>query len=94
MNGAVGNNAVGSFRDPPTLEALYQEAVKINVRPGWLQRDEPASAERRQSEYLPGHWRYDLCKAALDAAGRLIDVSSHSACAARDHRRAWRLFDC
>ena len=24
---------------------------------------------------MPAHWRYDECKAALDAAGRLIDVS-------------------
>ena len=24
---------------------------------------------------MPAHWRYDVCKAALDAAGRLIDVS-------------------
>jgi len=74
-DGAVASDEVVSLRDTPTLEALYQEAVKINVRPGWLQRDEPAPAEKRQSEYLPAHWSYDLCKAALDSAGRLIDVA-------------------
>ena len=58
-----------------TLEALYEETGKINSTPGWLRRDETAPAGKQQSEYVPAHWRYDVCKAALDAAGRLIDVS-------------------
>ena len=27
-NGTVASDALASFRDPPTLEALYKEAVK------------------------------------------------------------------
>src|SRR5215472_8506740 len=69
------NDRIEAIRSVPTLEALYEEASNINVTPGWLRRDETAPAEKQQSEYVPAHWRYDLCKAALDAAGRLIEVS-------------------
>lgn len=74
VDGATGNR-IDSIRGVPTLEALYEESKKIDVTPGWLRRDETAPAEKQQSDYVPAHWRYDLCKAALDAAGRLIDVS-------------------
>ncbi len=75
MADGATNNRIEAIRSVLTLEALYEEASNINVTPGWLRRNETAPAEKQQSEYVPAHWRYDLCKAALDAAGRLIDVS-------------------
>jgi gentisate 1,2-dioxygenase len=73
-DGAISDR-IETIRSVPTLEDLYQEAGHLNVTPGWLRRDETAPAEKQQSDYLPAHWRYDVCKAALDAAGRLIDVA-------------------
>jgi gentisate 1,2-dioxygenase len=75
MADGATNNRIEAIRSVLTLEALYEEASNINVTPGWLRRDETAPAEKQQSEYVPAHWRYDLCKAALDVAGRLINVS-------------------
>src|SRR5580692_3125088 len=73
-DGAMSDQ-IETIRDVPTLEALYAETAKISTAPGWTRRDETAPADKQQSDYVPAHWRYDLCKAALDAAGRLIDVS-------------------
>jgi gentisate 1,2-dioxygenase len=66
---------IEAIRNVPTLEALYEAASQLNITPGWLRRDETAPVEKAQSVFAPAHWRYDECKAALDAAGRLIDVS-------------------
>jgi gentisate 1,2-dioxygenase len=73
-DGATGDR-IAAIRNVPNLEALYEETGKMSSTPGWLRRDETAPAGKQQSDYVPAHWRYDLCKAALDAAGRLIDVS-------------------
>jgi len=73
-DGALSDR-IETIRNSPTLEALYAETGKISTTPGWLRRDETAPAGKQQSAYAAAHWRYDLCKAMLDAAGRLIDVS-------------------
>ena len=73
-DGAMSDR-IEAIRNVPSLAALYAETGKISTTPGWLRRDETAPAEKQQSEYVPAHWRYDLCQAMLDAAGRLIDVS-------------------
>ena len=73
-DGATGER-IATIRDVPTLEALYTEAGAIGVSPGWTRREELAPTEKPPSQFRPSHWDYDLCKAALDAAGRLIDVS-------------------
>lgn len=75
MADSATSDRIEAIRGVHTLEALYEQAGKINVTPGWLRRDETSPAGKQQSEYAPAHWRYDVCKAALDAAGRLIDVS-------------------
>jgi gentisate 1,2-dioxygenase len=75
MSDSATSDRIEAIRGVHTLEALYEQAGKINVTPGWLRRDETSPAGKQQSEYVPAHWRYDVCKAALDAAGRLIDVS-------------------
>ncbi|HUB95978.1 MAG TPA: cupin domain-containing protein [Stellaceae bacterium] len=66
---------IEAIRNAPSLDVLYSEAQKLNMTPGWLRRDETAPADKAQSAFVPAHWRYEECKAALDAAGRLIDVS-------------------
>src|SRR5215469_9267768 len=71
----VGADRIAAIRNVPNLETLYEETGKMSSTPGWLRRDETAPADKQQSDYVPAHWRYDLCKAALDAAGRLIHVS-------------------
>jgi gentisate 1,2-dioxygenase len=73
-DGAISDR-IQAIRNVPNLEALYEETGKMSSTPGWLRRDETAPAGKQQSDYVPAHWRYDLCRAALDAAGRLIDVS-------------------
>jgi gentisate 1,2-dioxygenase len=64
-----------TIRSVPTLDALYAEADKLWLRPGWVRRAEPILTVEAHSAFVPAHWRYDEAKAALDAAGRLIDVS-------------------
>jgi gentisate 1,2-dioxygenase len=64
-----------SVSDIPTLDALYAEAARVNLTPGWVPRKKPILWAEPKSEYVPAHWRWQDAKAGLDAAGRLIDVS-------------------
>jgi gentisate 1,2-dioxygenase len=64
-----------SSRDIPTLDSLYKAAGGLNFTPGWVPRKKPILWAEPRSEFVPAHWTYENAKAALDAAGRLIDVS-------------------
>jgi gentisate 1,2-dioxygenase len=75
MTGTEIADRVETILAVPTLDAFYRETDELSIRPGWLRDEPPSTTPKRQSAYLPAHWRYDLCKAALDAAGRLIDLS-------------------
>ena len=57
-----------------TLDDLYREAERLNVSPAWIPRDPPILSDKPLSEFVPAHWGYGEIKAALDAAGKLIDV--------------------
>jgi len=71
---ADGSDRIDAIRNVPTLDELYVATTSLNMQPGWLRQDQrPHDAP--QSAYVPAHWRYDEAKAAMDAAGRLIDVS-------------------
>lgn len=60
------------LRELPTLDRLVDEARRMHMNPGWaIGRATPSSAP---STFGPVHWRYEECKAALDAANRLVDV--------------------
>ena len=61
-----------SVREVATLDALYQQAERLNLTPGWVEK--PILWQQPKSVYRPGHWSYEDAKAGLDAAGRLIDV--------------------
>ena len=58
-----------------TLELLYEELLHFDVTPGWVEREEPILWDEPRSKFVPALWRYAEMKAAIDAAGRLIDVS-------------------
>ena len=64
-----------SLREVATLDALYQQAERLNLTPGWVPREKPILWPQPKSVYRPGHWIYEDAKAGLDAAGRLIDVA-------------------
>jgi gentisate 1,2-dioxygenase len=59
----------------PTLDALYKAAGDLNFTPGWVPRKTPILWREPRPEFGPAHWSYEEAKTALDAAGRLIDVS-------------------
>lgn len=58
-----------------TLDALYAEAERLGVTPGWIKRDKPLLWREPQSQFVPMHWRYRPIRDALEAAGGLIDVA-------------------
>jgi len=66
---------VAEIRDASDLDALYVHTDRIGLTPGWVKREVPINLREPKSKYLPAHWDYTLCAAALDAAGRLIDVA-------------------
>jgi len=61
-----------------TLDDLFREAERLNLSPAWIPRNPPILSERPMSEFLPALWNYAETKAALDAAGKLIDVKFSS----------------
>ena len=66
---------IREISDTPSLDQLYKEAERLNVSPGWVERQIPILWHEARSKFVPARWRYQEVKAALDAAGRLIDVS-------------------
>lgn len=61
-----------------TLDDLYREAERLQVSPAWIPRNPPILNEKPMSEFVPALWNYREIKAALDAAGKLIDVKYSS----------------
>jgi gentisate 1,2-dioxygenase len=57
------------------LDALYAEADRLDVTPGWIKREPPLLWREPHSRFVPAHWSYPGIKHALDAAGGLIDVA-------------------
>jgi gentisate 1,2-dioxygenase len=55
------------------LETLYGLLKPLNVGPGW-NKPTPSLWDEPRKTFLPVHWRYAQAKAALDAAGRLINT--------------------
>jgi gentisate 1,2-dioxygenase len=58
-----------------TLDRLCEESARVNLTPGWVPRKKPILWSQPKPEFVPAHWTYEAAKVALDAAGRLIDVS-------------------
>jgi gentisate 1,2-dioxygenase len=62
-----------AFRDAPDLDALHARLAEIHVTAGW-NKLEPSLYPEPKPGFEPMHWRWEECKAAIDAAGRLIDT--------------------
>jgi gentisate 1,2-dioxygenase len=75
MSDVVDVERIEAIRGVATLDGLYGEVDRLNISPGWIQRPKPILWPEPKSDYIPAHWRYSEAKAALDAAGRLIDVT-------------------
>jgi gentisate 1,2-dioxygenase len=56
-----------------TLEALYPQLATIGLGAGWA-KPTPSLWPAPHHAFPPYHWRYVQAKAALDAAGRLINT--------------------
>jgi gentisate 1,2-dioxygenase len=61
--------------DFPDLAALYKEADRLDVTPGWIPREKPLLWPQPKSPFMPTLWSYAGIKRALDVAGGLIDVA-------------------
>jgi gentisate 1,2-dioxygenase len=62
-----------SLAKAPDLESLYQLLAPLSVGAGWA-KPTPSLWPAPNKTFLPAHWSYEQGKAALDAAGRLIDT--------------------
>jgi gentisate 1,2-dioxygenase len=58
----------------PDLETLYRLLAPLSVGAGWA-KPTPSLWPEPHRTFLPAHWSYEAGKAALDAAGRLIDTT-------------------
>ncbi len=57
-----------------TLEELYGKLEKVGMGPGW-NKPTPSLWPAPRKTLVPAHWKYELARGALDAAGRLINTS-------------------
>ncbi len=71
---STGEPSHASLREVSALETLIGEASDLNLIPGWVRRKKPTLWPQPRSEFAPAHWNYAAAKAALDAAGPLIDL--------------------
>jgi len=75
MSDVTTREPAQTARDIPDLDALYREADRLHVTPGWVPRDKPILWREPKSQFVPALWPYRDIKHALFAAGDLIDVS-------------------
>jgi gentisate 1,2-dioxygenase len=66
---------LAAIRRAPDLPSLYRHADDSGLTPGWVPRDIPILWREPTPRLRAAHWRFDAARAALDAAGRLIDVA-------------------
>jgi gentisate 1,2-dioxygenase len=56
-----------------TLQELYGKLARVGMGPGW-NKPTPSLWPEPRKTLLPAHWKYELARGALDAAGRLINT--------------------
>ena len=69
----MGDPAPSLLANVDSLDNLYPMLDDININPGWHKPEPSLWAEPRKT-FRPHHWRYTQARAAIDAAGRLIDT--------------------
>jgi gentisate 1,2-dioxygenase len=57
-----------------TLEELYGKLAEVGMGPGW-NKPTPSLWPAPRKSLVPAHWRYELARGALDAAGRLMNTA-------------------
>jgi gentisate 1,2-dioxygenase len=57
-----------------TLEELYGKLGEVGMGPGW-NKPTPSLWPAPRKTLVPAHWKYELARGALDAAGRLINTA-------------------
>jgi len=74
MSDALSLERTAPSRPLDSLDALYAEAERLMVTPGWVRRETPVLWREPKSKFLPMHWAYRPIRDALEAAGGLIPV--------------------
>lgn len=74
MTEAEASNKITALRDAGSLDDLYSALGPLDMTPGWIDREKPILRPEPVTPFGAAHWRYDECRAALDAAGRLINT--------------------
>jgi gentisate 1,2-dioxygenase len=62
------------LRHTQTLEDLYKAIEDVAMTPGWIERKDPILWSAPDTAFKPMHWSFSTSRAALEAAGRLIDT--------------------
>jgi gentisate 1,2-dioxygenase len=57
-----------------TLEELYGKLDKVGMGAGW-NKPTPSLWPAPRKTLIPAHWKYEVARGALDAAGRLINTA-------------------
>jgi gentisate 1,2-dioxygenase len=57
-----------------TLEELYGKLDKVGMGAGW-NKPTPSLWPAPRNTLAPAHWKYQVARGALDAAGRLINTA-------------------
>ena len=75
MTDTMTNVQGGIQTEIRSLDDLYREAARLDVTPGWINRDRPIFWKEPRTDFVPAHWCYEAVKGALASAGSLIDVA-------------------
>jgi gentisate 1,2-dioxygenase len=70
----TGEKRQNAFSSATTLDDLYDKLQTMNIRPGWS-KSNPSLWPAPRKPFQPVHWSYVEAKEALDAAGRLMDIT-------------------
>ena len=68
MDDNDSNDKLRTLRDAVSLEDLYSALGPLDMTPGWIDREEPILRPEPATPFYPAYWRYDECRAALNAA--------------------------
>lgn len=74
MPDTLTHDATGPLQQAATLDDLYVALSPMHMTPGWIDREVPILRPDPNTPFQPSHWRYEDCRTALDAAGRLINT--------------------
>lgn len=56
-----------------SLEEIYPVLASLHATPGWHKK-RPSLWREPRTEFMPRHWSYEVCRAAIDQAGQWIST--------------------